>query len=275
MAPAFPAAGRTTVGGRQQVGGVPLEQTEHWRRERRSDDADVARLLERAGLRAARLGLDDIRRAARLEDVLWARAAGHDAIVCDAETEADLAAIAAAAAKTDRATVWAGSAGLATYLPQASGLTARSRRSPGIVVPVARGPILFVVGSPASISRAQAEALAAEPGVVRVAVDDAAGLEAAIASGADVIVQPTASRIAARLAPVAARASGLVVTGGATARALLSALGVQRLRLVDEVERGVPRSVAPLAVPLPVVTKAGAFGDRLTLVRSRAALRRL
>mgnify|MGYP001109744584 CR=1 FL=1 len=68
-------------------------------------------------------------------------------------------------------------------------------------------------------------------------------------------------------------ARALVATGGETARALLTAMGVPSLRLVDEVERGVPRAVARLATPLPIVTKAGAFGDRQTLVRSRAALR--
>ncbi len=49
-------------------------------------------------------------------------------------------------------------------------------------------------------------------------------------------------------------------TGGETARAVLQAFGADGLRLVGEIEPGVPLSVTEGAADLPVVTKAGAFG---------------
>jgi D-threonate/D-erythronate kinase len=67
---------------------------------------------------------------------------------------------------------------------------------------------------------------------------------------------------------------GLVATGGETARAALDALGIRRLRLLGEVEPGLPISVADRWVrPMPVVTKAGAFGSTQALVRCREFLR--
>jgi 4-hydroxythreonine-4-phosphate dehydrogenase len=70
--------------------------------------------------------------------------------------------------------------------------------------------------------------------------------------------------VARRLAQAAAasldRAGTLVATGGETARAVLTAAGVDRLTVLGETAPGVVRShVAPLG--LDVVTKAGAFGD--------------
>ena len=69
---------------------------------------------------------------------------------------------------------------------------------------------------------------------------------------------------------------GLVATGGETARAVLDALGIHRLRLLGEVEAGLPFSVADHWVrPLPVITKAGAFGSPQALVRCRDFLRKV
>jgi 4-hydroxythreonine-4-phosphate dehydrogenase len=69
---------------------------------------------------------------------------------------------------------------------------------------------------------------------------------------------------------------GLVATGGETARAVLDALGIHRLRLLGEVEPGLSFSVADCwARPLPIITKAGAFGSPQALVRCRDFLREL
>jgi 4-hydroxythreonine-4-phosphate dehydrogenase len=273
MAPAFPATGRTTVDGRQRVGGVPLEETEHWARERRTEDSHVGRLLERAGLRVTLIKLTAVRSGdERLTEVMTEGATLGDALVCDGETDADLRAVGRAAARLNRFTVWAGSAGLASCLPD---VVDRPRQTPTVSAPAARGPLLFVIGSPAGASSGQADVLGAEGGV-RVAPSAApADVARALESGADVIVRPTSVDETRALAQVAATASGLVLTGGETARALLGAMRVTSLRVVDEVERGVPRSLALLPRPVPIVTKAGAFGDRATLVRCRAALRNL
>jgi uncharacterized protein YgbK (DUF1537 family) len=67
---------------------------------------------------------------------------------------------------------------------------------------------------------------------------------------------------------------GLVATGGDTVYALLSKLGVHSIRLLDEVEPGVPLGITAGAVSIPVVTKAGAFGNAKTLQRSLERLHR-
>ncbi len=297
MAPAFPATGRSTVDGMQLLHGIPLQHTEIWQREAMLHRAHIPELLERAGLRTAHIDLAAIR-GTRLAQAIGAATASHDAVVCDAATELDLQAIAVASMPLGRGTIWAGSAGLARYLPQAAGL-ARVARSTAI--PPTKGSILFVVGSLSRISRGQVSLLTAETGIEIVAVSPAVlragaadpswidrglALDAAIGSGRDVVVLLGSDEtitlseglalcraLARMVAPHAARIGALVSTGGETARAVLQAFGVGGLHLVGEVEPGVPLSVTEGAHHLPVVTKAGAFGKPDTLIRCRAVLR--
>lgn len=69
--------------------------------------------------------------------------------------------------------------------------------------------------------------------------------------------------------------AALVATGGDTVYVLLSKIGVQSIRLLDEVEPGVPLGVTIRAVSIALVTKAGAFGDAYTLRRSLERLKQL
>ena len=181
VVPAFPATGRTTRGGRMFLQGTPLEESEIWRNEGISGSADLTALLKnRAGLCAEFVGLESIRANVESLAVTLARraAAGVEALVCDAETEDDLRAIAHAAAKLSHPAVFAGSAGLARHLPQAFGLT-RNRESPSKLQSVrsaiekrasctpghshpispseaaSHAPLLFVVGSMSQVSREQ------------------------------------------------------------------------------------------------------------------------
>jgi 4-hydroxythreonine-4-phosphate dehydrogenase len=89
-------------------------------------------------------------------------------------------------------------------------------------------------------------------------------------------------------APAGARSGLLVLTGGETARALLTRCGYSALVLLDEVGTGTVLSRAavswpgdsPLcpgsnAHPVHVITKAGGFGGPETLVDAVAAARAL
>jgi uncharacterized protein YgbK (DUF1537 family) len=303
VAPAFPGTGRTTVGGRVLVDGTPI------------DRPPIATSLAAAGLSVTNLDLGDIRGAALAGTLDAHRAAGQHAIVCDAETDDDLCAIAAAGSRMGSGVVWVGSGGLASAL----GATLAGAAPPvvrpaahlpgGSAVPASSGPVLVVVGSTAGVARAQVAHLAAA-GVTHVTVPvtavgsthepcdrqgvpggspvlaEVAEVMGCLRAGRDVVVtlgaEPgrsgagddadLAASLGQLLRPCAPLVGGLVATGGDTATGVLRAWGTTGLRLVGEVEPGVPLSYAIGPRPIPVVTKAGAFGRPSTLAGARAKL---
>ncbi|MDC6213353.1 four-carbon acid sugar kinase family protein, partial [Ralstonia solanacearum] len=172
VAPAFPAAGRTTRNARQWLHGVAVEDTEVWRNEGIAGRADLLDMLMRQGLRAAALSLADIRAGAA---VLAGRLAslqadGVRAVVCDAETDDDLAHIADASVRLAHA-FWVGSAGLAPALIRALGLGSANAAVGADTAAPAAGPILTVVGSMSSVSHAQANDLTATAGGALLALE--------------------------------------------------------------------------------------------------------
>ena len=302
VAPAFPATGRTTRNGVQLLNGIPLEKTDIWRREGLGGRSHIPEMLHAWGLRPVQVNLDAIRGGeSRLSAVLRRLAVGRDALICDAETEDDLHSIVTGSKSIGKNTVWAGSAGLARCLFAARDSKV-SRK-----LPMTRGPILFVVGSAARLCRRQVRALTAEPEVASVTVPPAvllsardstgpqagawqeynARLSETLAAGRDTVLildgggvqgevrledgRQLCGLLAQLVLPQAKAIGALVLTGGETARAVLQALQVEGLWLLGELEPGVPVSVAQ-GSSLPVVTKAGAFGDDNTLRRCRMAL---
>jgi D-threonate/D-erythronate kinase len=308
VAPAFPATGRTTHRGRMFLNDTPLETSEVWRTEKIEGVAHIPAMLESAaGLLARSVELKTIRAGAkRLAAAFDEHAAARvEAIVCDAETDDDLEVIAQAAAGRRQPAIYAGSAGLARHLPPAFDLiraiSLKSETAKKETTPTA--PLLFVVGSMSQVSREQLRALAGEPGIRSVAIAPAALREGATSSdwcqaarlvnealdgGEDVALTLSldeginlaesallSAALARFLLPLAPGLGGLLCTGGETARALLDAAGAAGIRLLGEVEPGVPLGRAVGWRDLPVVTKAGAFGTERTLVHCRAALRHL
>ena len=318
IAPAFPAAGRTTRGGRVFLHGEPLEASEVWRNEGMSGVANVSAMLrEQGNLHTETMGLETIRTDAGTLTALLARHAdaGVAAVVCDAETDDDLSAIAHAAAHLRGPVVLAGSTGLMRYVPQAFRLAKKRGSSlardpaprPGYSishsVTTKRAPLLFVIGSRSQVSREQLRLLSAESGVrtftvppatLRSGPDSVAWREAArqlkasLGGNHDVALalelgekinlgesEFLSRALAQLLLPSVGRLGGLCCTGGDTAIALLTAAGAAGIRLAGEVEPGVPRGTVEGLHDLPIVTKAGAFGSPQALVRSRAALHRV
>jgi D-threonate/D-erythronate kinase len=300
FAPAFPAGGRVTRGGRVFVHGVPLDRTEFWNPARladHADHADLAGLLETAGLHARLIPLDVVRGApARLRGT-FDDARGNAAIcVCDAETEDDLDRIAATGLEGDPS-FFAGSAGLAHSLAKHAALSADLRFDPVAGVASRHGALLLV-GSQAGPSRAGLAPLETVEDLRRYSVDarsllhpegDAiplAELDRALTAGVDVLIDvaPPADglpavaprvvdALARRIAPLAANASALMATGGDTAAALLAHCGVRGIRLVDELEPGTSLGLTLGALTLPVITKSGGFGDAGSLRRIVERLR--
>jgi 4-hydroxythreonine-4-phosphate dehydrogenase len=66
--------------------------------------------------------------------------------------------------------------------------------------------------------------------------------------------------------------AGVVLTGGETARAVLLAAGAHSFTVLGELDPGVVLSRVPALGNLPLVTKAGAFGEPATLDRARRTL---
>lgn len=281
VAPAFPAMGRTTVDGRQRVADAPL------------DSPPVAELLASAAVPAATLALADVRGGV-LHRILRAHAeAGSGAVVCDAVTDADLAAIAAAGATLEGAVVWVGSGGLARRL-----FTGSKPQQVQISHPMPSGPVLVVAGSLTAVTGAQAASVAAAGAVpVTVSAEDLStrgsalercnGIERHLRAGVDVVVTiggqhaTTAAETALveqlgrMLQSCQSLIGGVVATGGDTAAALLKHWGIGGLRLIGEVETGVPIGIAIGPRPLIVALKAGGFGHDATLALARAAVRSL
>lgn len=300
VAPAFPAAGRVTVDGKVLVNSQPLESTQLWARDHSYPSGDLPEVLGTAGLRSEVIPLavvhDGVAAVHRGMEEAWRR--GADAVVCDCVDLADLDVVAKASLLLDQA-VWVGSAGLAVALAALTAPVSAQVSS----LPVRKGGVLVVVGSLAEASRAQAAMLADGNTVCHVSVTPAtllnspdspewrAALQAlsrALDQGRDVLLEialadhpdlsqgaELASRLAGLVEQVADRVGAIAATGGDTACALLSRLGVHAIRLVDEVEPGVPFGVTLGRHSFPVVTKAGAFGDTATLRRCVERLKSL
>ena len=284
MAPALPAQGRTTIDGCQLLNG------------QRVAGADAQKMLGSAGLTSAQINLTLVRGAPpQLAAAMTELARRHDALVCDAETDGDLQTIAAAIAALphagwDGSIIWAGSSGLARHIPKALGIGGAS--GPG-EDPRFRGPILLVVGSRAALAHEQAREAGHAPAMTTVllapeALRESCGtaLGDALDFGNDVMAVIDSNdegaedpRLCAALAswilPHLDKVGALIVTGGETARAVLAMSDITGLRLLREVEPGVPLAVSVGARQIPVITKSGSFGDRATLARCVSVLRRL
>jgi D-threonate/D-erythronate kinase len=300
VAPAFPGTGRATIDGHVFVNGTPLENTGLWKQAGSTQSADLRAILADVGSKVGVATLEQVAlgpEALKTRLVKWADV-GCDAVVCDAQTEDDLLTVATASLMLPGKPLWVGSAGL---------MRALVRAGEGEVVPssapmwaAAGKPILVVVGSASSVSHTQFDALAEEQGVMSLTILPSAlressarervqsfaqALDAALASGSDVAVAirgeeidfqegpQLAVALAALIAPRLSRVGGLIVTGGETARAILDRAGISGLRMQGEIEPGAPVGLSIGDIVIPVITKAGAFGDRTTLKRCRAILR--
>jgi len=240
FAPAFPAQRRRVRGARLRV-------------HDRIPSGDLRALLTAAGFPTAHVEARGNFRAAL--------SVGARALVCDADSDADLDAVARAGLALRPRPLFVGSAGLARAIAR----TLPRRRSP-IMPSVPSRPIVAVVGSASPVSVRQAQVLSKSRALGQ----------------RDLLVhlqwtreprpedRPVVRRLGRLVAEAAPRAH-YVLTGGETARALLDALGLSRLRLLGEVEPGVPFGVAGGTL---VCTKAGGFGSPRTLARCVEAMKR-
>ncbi len=314
VAPAFPKNGRVTVGGLHLLNGVPVEASEIARDPKMPvrESSVPALLAGQTKRKVASIALKTMLagEAAIAAELVRLAGEGAGVVVCDAWQDEQLRNLAAAIVASGLAALWVGSAGLAEYLPAASGLSGRGRR---------REPVVVIAGSVSNVTRSQVAKLSERADIAYIMVTPAAlltaarrqaeidrcyaaaaaavqdGKNAVLASGySDDIVAATRSEAQAlgldgqqagtliadslgeigRLLAENLSLGGLVLTGGDIAVAVCAALGATGLKVTREVAPGVP--VGELQggrrEGLKVVTKAGAFGSDDVLVKALEAL---
>lgn len=271
-----------------------------------ADKATVAsgtllRQLQACGFTCTPLDLEGIRGRSHAQLTQFiANSALHDmpALVCDGESMDDLHRIADAALASATRCIWVGSGGLALALSSVHATADADSGAPRRpFVDARKGSRLFVVGSYSSVARQQVDALLADGDVAYLGLtaeelldQDLAArraqVETWLTTSRDIVltvtpdgpIRPELSlRLAARLAqlvsPVAGRLGALVCCGGDTSRALFDALGLARIRARQSYEAGITHIHAEALPTLPIVLKAGAFGDSQSLARLRHHLR--
>ncbi|WP_329543506.1 four-carbon acid sugar kinase family protein [Streptomyces sp. NBC_01356] len=285
IAPALPALGRTVTGGVVHVKGVPLHLTDGWRAERASAPRSLAEAL--SGLPVRTVPLDVVRSgpaALGAEFRQIAASGAHPAP--DAETDADLDTVAAAALRLGPGFRLLGSGGLAAALGRALPRPAVGTSPPA---PSPEGtPLLFVVGTaePGAVAQiAHLTALGAHhvpldpadlaAGTVRLPPPAAAPALTVLSIDGSGGTRPGTGRaLSTALGALAAAYPGrpdLVLTGGETARTTLDALDIRELEPLGEIHHGAVHSRTPDG--RRVVTRPGSYGAQDSLLRIAVALR--
>lgn len=300
MVPAFPAAGRTTVGGIQLVDGIALTETDAAR-----DPLDPVRSSRVASIVAAQtdrsiaeVPLDLVLAGGR--ELLAALRGSADVVICDAQTTGHLRAIAAAAARVAEAE------GLEWLSVDPGPFGAELAERMRLGRPGAAPPVLVVSGSLTRPTWEQLLELERRQGVRFVDVDagrldvggalgrlqellaaapalGAVGIRAVPTEGNDQVSAEAARRIPEALGEIVRLCladrpvGGLYVTGGDVTVRVMAALGAEGIELEEE--------VLPLAVAgrlrggpyggLPFTTKGGLIGGPLAAVACVEHTRRL
>ena len=297
FAPAYPGQGRQTLKGTYLVNSQPIAQTEFSKDPRFPITTSDLRswMQSQSRMPTAHIGLEAISQGwgsvfSAVEDHLHQ---GIRVFTFDCSSASDLEAIAEAGLRMERRPLFVGSAGLAEKV--GAGLAQRVRE---------RGGCLVIAGSLSQVTSEQVR-YAVERGAHLVSLPDgfwsdqegrdgriqriADEAAAALRQGQGVVVwtqsgqtQPVSLEAAktdqinhflsdltqAVMAQVELR--GLVLTGGETASAILSAFAAHGLRLEAQVLPAIPfgRIVGGSQEGLGVVTKAGGFGKPEALSKS-------
>lgn len=236
FAPAFPAAGRTTVGGIQLVDGIPVAQSIYG-----ADPVHPARHSALADLIPPALG---------------------SVLMLDAQTQDDLDRQIASLPDPE-SILWVGSPGMAAALAQRFAPAAQTET--GSLADLS-GDVLVVIGSANPRSRQQAAAINAMARVQLLMAPERREGEPVT------VLRRIATEAATRISQPGIGA--VIATGGDTMEAILDRLGIAEFEIVREFEPGFPLAVALMdgGRPLMLGMKAGGFGDDQTLRRAVSTL---
>lgn len=295
--PAFPTNGRTVYRGYLFVGDVLLSESSMRHHPLTPmTDSSLVRVLQRQS--KGRVGLiphDIVRRGSTAIREAAARLAGEDVriAVADALVDEDLLALGEACADLPLLT---GASGLALGLPDNFRRAGALKGGPqtSAAWPAITAPAAVLAGSCSAATQRQVQAMKREcaafeidpvelhthHGVVREALEWArprlgerpvlvystahagAVAKAQAALGRDragTLVEHAMGEIAKELVAMGVRR--LVVAGGETSGAVVSALGVEGLRVGVEIDPGVPWTASLGPMPLALALKSGNFGS--------------
>jgi uncharacterized protein YgbK (DUF1537 family) len=240
ICPAFPAQGRTVVGSRLLVDGIPVGHT--------ASATDPVTPQTVSDLRSIIPGA-----------VPGMPGDAAPQLILDAATDADLDAIAAHLGTAGPEVVMVGSGGLAAALARAWSPTGVRRKTPAT-----NGRILIAISSLHPVTASQVDRL-----------DRAAGVDVLTTRTVSVTPEAAAAELADRVASALARRAygALVVVGGDGAAAVLARLGADSIAIDGAIVGGCPTGIvrSGIADGLRLVTKSGGFGspDALTTITIR------
>ena len=279
IAPAFPAEGRTTQNGVQLLDGVPVSET-HFGLDAANPakESNLKKLFPQANLIDATTS--------------WNHRVGKEPIlIADAHSDADLDLL-VGHPDSLAGVLWVGSPGLAAAIAKRCAAS-----SPVVPVPATTPStrVLIVVGSLHPSSREQLD--------VVLGLTSAAGQRSTPAltgSKADVVERVmkelSANGYSALHDPFVSHSTGeadewlastvqelfaadafdaLILTGGQTARSVLDRLGSRQIDVLSEPEPGITFGILDHPAHLPVLIKAGGFGNPRTLIRLKNLLLKL
>ena len=281
VAPAFPAQGRTVIGGVVHVRGVPLKDTNFAHDALSPPPLDpLPVLFERLDphVRVDLVGAGQPMSPARDER--------HRIFAVDGGSDEDLRSTVRALQGGLRDALLVGSAGIAEALAEVCFAGIRN----SIPAPAVDGVLLFVVGSRAEQSAQQVAALEANGAAVFAAPNGRVDVEAVsrsnsmlrvlkatpIPEGSEVAAETVAQSLAGAVAAILERnlVAAVVATGGDTAIAILQRLSQPALQVMGNLLPGIPYSrIRAGAGDVWFVTKAGGFGGKDALVTIARRLR--
>lgn len=306
--PAYPKAGRLTIGGRQFIGHIPIHETDIGEDPFDPKTTSVIPEILAEQTRLKTHVVDHNITLERLSDVL------EGIILFDCARQNELEKIGKLLRKTDRLNVIAGSSGFAELLPELLEMEQRPSH-----FTARRRPLLVLNGSLSDVSLGQT-AFARETGIIEIIIPPGVlfhETEIKGAAGSAIVQQaveclesdkPVMLRTVAerselheylarsglstinpkRLHLLAANHMGvlirsilqhkvlctLAVFGGDTLRGVASHLKLDGLRLLDEITTGVALSeIEWKGNSIQLVSKSGAFGQRDVVARILEYLR--
>jgi uncharacterized protein YgbK (DUF1537 family) len=276
IAPAFPAEGRTTLNGIQLVDGIPVAET-HFGLDAANPatESDIKRLFPQAGLITAASP--------------WGHRVGSERIlIADAGSDADLDNLVNDPGSLADV-LWVGSPGLAAAVARKCSSSWAAQSAPEAATSTR---VLIVVGSLHPSSREQLKVLlghlpahgqdSATDGTESHAERVERIAEELSSNGYSAVHDPFVSHSTAEadqwLASTVAELfaddafDALLLTGGQTARSVLDGLGTRHIEVLSEPDPGIALGILDHPARIPVLIKAGGFGNPRTLIRLKNLL---